>query len=61
MIDDGSSLIAAARVADGRSVRPTAGAADPRSGVLALTAQLLETRVDDRKIVGSARPSALAP
>jgi hypothetical protein len=61
VIGDGSSLIAATRVADGRSVCPTAGVADPRSGTLMLTAQLLETRVNDPKIVCRARARALAP
>jgi hypothetical protein len=62
MIGDGSDLFAHRPVADGRCVRlRVAGGADPRSGALAFTAQLLEARADDRKIVGSSRASALTP
>jgi hypothetical protein len=38
-----------------------AAVADPFSGALTLKAQLLETRVDHRKIVGGSRTSALTP
>jgi hypothetical protein len=62
MTGDGSSLFADPPVADGRCVRlRVAGVADPRSGALTFAAQLLETRPDDRKIVGSSWASALTP
>jgi len=62
MIGERSELFADPPVADSRCVRlRVAGLPDPRSGALALTAQLLEARADDRKIVGSPRASALTP
>jgi hypothetical protein len=62
MIGDRSGLFADPPVADGGYVRlRVAGVADPRSGALAFTAQLLEARADDRKIVGRSRASTLTP
>jgi hypothetical protein len=62
MIGDGSDLFADRPVADGRCARlRVAGMADPRSGTLTFTAQLLEARADDRKIVGRSWARALTP
>jgi len=59
IVGDGSGLSAARPVAGGGCLCLSCGTrrlADPRS----LTSQLLETRVDRRKIVGSSRTSASA-
>jgi hypothetical protein len=64
MVGDGPRLFAGRSVAGSGCLWPrrcAAGVAGACLDAITLTAQFLETRVNDRKIIGRSRSSALTP